>query len=736
MMQTLQRTNSKRGIVIFVVLGAVVVLGVLVASYNFLVRGKFNETHEILQHLRALKCAQATSNYIMTNLISDLETFESDSPGYVLRTEVFQNNDATQMSDALSEKWLSKLDTQNFVNTLLYGLIGNEKLDYEIQFGFTDIKTLEELKSLKGVDDSVYFFPTEKIGRMTVKVTIMIGRTREVWQETRPFKMVFPFPVPITKFNLYWKDGVTEACAFDFNTVCVDAEKGKTVNGKKPLLLDNGSTISSENKDPNLWHDRGWVYIGGSDLMLNRACGDRGYGQRIYSYPRPGFCATLHLNFPQGDYLDDTTVKGEKLGFRTASWGFSESVLGTTDDNTWRKIMKGEYEDHPVDTNKNRWLSSSLHIFSDEEVFRGSDDINPSITRVIGKVYDRYLNMGYLLPKNSSNVFFAAVVNYTSKESHREANEDGEVVHTYNTEGISGISDTNLDKYLYTPNGFNLETTDANNVQAYFDRLTYEDSTNPYAVSYSNVMSRISYNSIEEVYDLIAQYSSSNDIGYPAPPSVPKPNVTQFGTAELELGPLPAEMKNIEIPSIGEVEDTTLGLGLRTCYELKGTSEEIINSLRTEFGSYSDSFGIGLNNLVYKLKPSDEPMNLGDGLNLKSAGTIYADNGLRVGTIVNADDAESNPLMLLTRNGAITLNNSDSNDVNAYLIALGEGGTVKVENQSSAMRVRGGMAVREFTPENIPNGGGYIAYNRAFDPLKVNFLKYFGLAIGPVGGEL
>ena len=92
--------------------------------------------------------------------------------------------------------------------------------------------------------------------------------------------------------------------------------------------------------------------------------------------------------------------------------------------------------------------------------------------------------------------------------------------------------------------------------------------------------------------------------------------------------------------------------------------------------------------------------------------------------------------MNLTRNGAITLNNSDSNDVNAYLIALGEGGTVKVENQSSAIRVRGGMAVREFAPENIPNGGGYIAYNRAFDPLKVNFLKYFGLAIGPVGGEL
>ena len=43
------RYSNRRGVVIFVVLGAIVVLGALVMSYNYFVRGKFNESREILR---------------------------------------------------------------------------------------------------------------------------------------------------------------------------------------------------------------------------------------------------------------------------------------------------------------------------------------------------------------------------------------------------------------------------------------------------------------------------------------------------------------------------------------------------------------------------------------------------------------------------------------------------------------------------------------------------------------
>ena len=83
----------------------------------------------------------------------------------------------------------------------------------------------------------------------------------------------------------------------------------------------------------------------------------------------------------------------------------------------------------------------------------------------------------------------------------------------------------------------------------------------------------------------------------------------------------------------------------------------------------------------------------------------------------------------------IDLDNSE-NEIQAYLVALGEGGTIKANNADSPLLVRGGIAVSELEPDNLPKAGGYMVYNLAFDPVGDNFLKYFGIAIGPVGGEL
>ena len=44
------RSRNRAGIVLFVVLGAIFILSILIMSYNHLVRGKFNESRELLKH--------------------------------------------------------------------------------------------------------------------------------------------------------------------------------------------------------------------------------------------------------------------------------------------------------------------------------------------------------------------------------------------------------------------------------------------------------------------------------------------------------------------------------------------------------------------------------------------------------------------------------------------------------------------------------------------------------------
>ena len=64
-MLTDRRFCDRRGVVLFVVLGGIFVLTILVMAYNHLVQGKFNESREILKHLRAMKCAQAAARMLV-----------------------------------------------------------------------------------------------------------------------------------------------------------------------------------------------------------------------------------------------------------------------------------------------------------------------------------------------------------------------------------------------------------------------------------------------------------------------------------------------------------------------------------------------------------------------------------------------------------------------------------------------------------------------------------------------
>ena len=173
----------------------------------------------------------------------------------------------------------------------------------------------------------------------------------------------------------------------------------------------------------------------------------------------------------------------------------------------------------------------------------------------------------------------------------------------------------------------------------------------------------------------------------------------------------------MEIKKIGEYKDSTLGLDLRKCYSLTGNSQEIQNILNSEFISSVNGIGLNLNNLVIEVASNNaEPLDLGSNMNFKSSGAIYRKDGpLKIGAFSNVMGTDI-PFLLLAGKGSINISNSGNNEVRAYLVALGEGGEIKLLNNDSELLVKGGVAVRNFSPENIPAKGGYLVYNSAVDP--------------------
>ena len=753
---------NRRGLVIFVVLGAILVLGVLVTSYNFFVRGKLNESLELLMHLRAVKCAEATSSFIFSRLLSDLQSSGDASESATALKKVFMSyNSPDDLCENVKNEWYNQIDSSSFVSSLLADTIGDEDFDYDVDFIFSDVCSLSE----KFKDSKAHFFQFEKVGRLTISVTVWIGRTREVWQETRPFKVVFPFPVPLTKFTFYWKDGVSGLNdQYSFNTVDINAEDG-SARSKRPFVLDNGFGQDKDaNHDDNAWVDRGWIYIGGSNLMLNRANGVKKFGQRYHSYPRPGLPATLLLSFPGGDRWDREEHKynGEQLGFRIAHWGFSDALKDS--NSSWQKILNTEFFEHPYDSDKNYWQSSVLQLFSNVSAYGGNDnEFIPTITRITGNVYDRFLEMGYLLPINSnSDSVFAAVKNYNCKQSYVEAsnpkkNSSNNKVGINNIkyddeeydDDVAGLGSVfPFENYLFFPGGEDSVPMELSNVlKSYFNDLSYYDDGDNKGVSYSKVMSKVTYRSYDETYSVISAYSkNSNEISLPPKIALPRTIDDDFVPksygGEFNLGQLNDDesirnyLNTLKISDIYNPEDATLGLKYRTCYKLTGTSEEIDNSLCESFGDYSNGYGLNLNNLVYRISSSDDTLFLEKSLKtLNSSGAILSDGPVRLTSFSSAvSDSLSSPVMVLAEKGAITVDNDGNNDVRAYLVALGEGGTVKASKANASLKIIGGMAVKEFSAENLPDGGGYLNYNINLDPIR-NVGSYVGIVFGPKGGK-
>jgi hypothetical protein len=517
-----------------------------------------------------------------------------------------------------------------------------------------------------------------------------------------------------------------------FNTVSIDSPAtGDVAQGSnRPVIVDNGLTGDHFNRQAEIWKRRGWIHLGGGNLLLNRAAGHRKFGQRFHSYfPTAENPITLLLNF--SDFLG-CPVNGRQMVFRVARWGFSNAVIdGSTTSDMWEQILAYQFSEYKPAKAKKWWQSSFLHLFG--EVGTGDNDRKISITRVSGNVYDRFLELCYLIPGKGSEPPVGAVIELPKGRYDDYSGKKRNLKQGQSTDpGKDFIKDTFVDKHLIflpSPPDEILGVSDLREMEDFFIELPYSAVGNQ--IAYEKIMSKADICSYDETYSQIAQYSkNTQSINIP-----PDASVLPTSNMNFDLPVLGVDQSKLKIDSIAESKDPAMGLSARICYEVEaGKNEDVFNLLKNNFCLAQNS-DFNLANAVVKVKTNGKGLKLGDNLGAISGGTIIVDGPVEVGTFRNADNPEKAQLMILAEKGAITVKNSGSPTL-AYLVALDKSaGEIKPSTKQSPFLLFGGMAAHSLDPENFAGGGG-IMYNQNFDPTTNQIENFMGVVIGPAGGEI
>ncbi len=716
--------SSRSGIIIFVVLGGIFVLTILVLSYNHLVRGKFNEHREILNHVRGMKVAQSLARYVIDQLKSDLSeplTGDTNQPGMVLRAKVFQESSINKLSDSLNDLWLNAGAKRSEIKDLVKRLMDiypMKDVSVNVKISFADVTSLKDLK--KGNE---FFLDFEKAGKMIVESEVSIGRSVERWKEIRPFRVIVPYPMPITKFTVYVKNATTDHDPERFNTVMIEsASAGVAPNSPRPIILYNGSAGGNYNKEnSDIWKERGWIYLGGSDVFLNRAAGDKEYGQRYHSYYQPSdFPIPLLLQF--NDFTSEK-VGTKDLEIKVSRWGFSNSYISGSFADFWKKILYSSQKEHPPKSEKKWWGSTCLHLF-------GNSKTDRSITRVCGKVYDRFVDIGYLFPKGGGESPIGAINGLSEKDFEKYSGKKRNWFPT-KLKDISKFAqkDTWVDPNLVcvaAPVQQRLGVPDLQCMETFFHNMPY--SAPLMSLSYNKIMSKTQYCLYDETYKMISQYEKNpQDISIPPKGFIPA--TTDYNFYSSIFG---REIKELKIDKIAD--NPSFGMEKRVCYEVDCQGDNAFDIVKEAFcGRNNNSFD--LKNAVVRIKTSGTGFKFGNKLGTKTGGTFLVDSGIEIGKFATVPSETEAPVVFIAERGKITVNNSGSQPALGYFIAMDPvNGEVKPTHENRPFKLTGGIAANSFTPE-LFKAGGEITYNQALDPTSLAFAKNLGIVIGPSGGD-
>lgn len=237
------------------------------------------------------------------------------------------------------------------------------------------------------------------------------GSQRKIMVRRR-VSVVNMVPGPMAKFSLYLNDAVRNN-ENDYNLIRNDY-RGMITDGPQPIIVYNHAIpqarfeagniadISREEKDPEIWKKRGWIWLKGSKTRLNlcSGAGDLGEIFHFYDVSNPNVFTPVRFATPVNN-LPDKFFKSISIPWdkssesvKIAHYRFWHSfILDSFHDRSSRKESQAMYEGEVLsDYEKERYGSKSsiLHLFGDAR--KGYQ----SRTRVIGPVYSAFVRFANL----------------------------------------------------------------------------------------------------------------------------------------------------------------------------------------------------------------------------------------------------------------------------------------------------------------------------------------------------
>ncbi len=393
----LKLSNHNRGFTIMValIIGTVLLL-LSVVLYTFVSR-QYTGMHIIVNGEIAHFLAETGINTTIGSIRESIgNNFSAGTRTIEKLKGIFLNSKSINnicINDILDDSWNN--DLKKFSAEI------DKTASIEVNVYLRDFKPIERNQSIwcdpKAVDGWLVIESVGKYKGATRK--IMIKRGISV------FNMV---PGVMSKFTLYLNNSTS-----DYNIIRNDY-KGMITDGPQPIIVYNHATpeypvepgniadIEKEEKDPEVWKKRGWIWLKGAKTRLNlcSGAGDLGEIYHFYDVSNPNVFSPVRLNTPVNSlpetFFNTLTIPWDKSSesIKNAHYRFWHSfILDCFHDRSQRMQIEAMYEGNIL-SNRERLTygakSSILHLFGDAR--KGYQ----SRTRVIGPVYSAFVRFANL----------------------------------------------------------------------------------------------------------------------------------------------------------------------------------------------------------------------------------------------------------------------------------------------------------------------------------------------------
>ena len=395
---TLNRGNHNRGFTIMIALAIGTVLLLLsITLYTFVSR-QYVGMHVIVNgeiaHFLAETGINTTIGNIRQSISNNFNSNTDKLKNILLSSKPVKN---LCINNLLGDDWNNDLKT--------FSKEVDKTASIEVNVYLRDFKQTELNPSLwhdpRAVDGWLVIESVGEYKKIQRKIIIKRGISL--------FNMV---PGVMSKFTLYLKDSTKEN-ENEYNLIRNDY-KGLVTDGPQPLIVYNHATpeykiesanitdILNEEKDPEVWQNRGWIWLKGNITRLNLCSGTGYFGEIFHFYDvsntnnfQPVRFASQFQNLPESFFRSFTLPwDRSNITIKNTPYRFWHSfILDSFHDKSSRMQIEAMYEGQILSNDERLHYgakSSVLHLFGDSR--KGYQ----SRTRVIGPVYSAFARFANL----------------------------------------------------------------------------------------------------------------------------------------------------------------------------------------------------------------------------------------------------------------------------------------------------------------------------------------------------